>query len=90
MNGPSDDYESGNARLTQGLVKVALEALSDPDFYDRLRDDPRGAAASAGIDLSDTDVSYLENEVHWAVLDAHIDELRDAMHLTAARAAPLW
>lgn len=73
-----------------GLVRLALEALLDPDFYAQLREDPRRAAESRGIQLTDTDIAYLESEVHWGVVDAHMAEMRDALHLAARRAGPLW
>jgi hypothetical protein len=69
------------------LKLLALEALADPDFYDKLRDDPEGAAQTLGIQLSDADLEFLTNDIHWAVLDAHIDEMREALHMQPTQAS---
>lgn len=83
------NYDQGGIAAS-ALRRLALEALSDEDFYARLRADPQAAARSLGIELSDADGQYLRTEVHWAVIDAHIAEMRQALHLGVRRAAPLW
>jgi hypothetical protein len=40
--------------------------------------------------LSDSEASYLSSDVHWAVIDSHIDEMREALHLGIRQAGPLW
>lgn len=72
------------------LAQLALEALLDAEFYERLKEDPQRAAESMGIQLSDSDAAYLGSEVHWSVVDAHMAEMRDALHLGIMRAGPLW
>jgi hypothetical protein len=88
QNDSAGQYGSG--RPTSALTRLALESLVDAEFYARLREDPVRAAESLGIELSDTDAAFLNSEVHWAVVDAHIDELREALHLGVPRAGPLW
>ena len=86
-NGGGQMYGS---REGSAITRLALEALADGDFYARLREDPQRAAESLGITLSDADVSFLRNEVRWAVIDAHIAEMRDALNLGVMRAGPVW
>lgn len=93
--GGSSMNASGNGDYARSeeptpLLRVALEALADSDFYTRLKEDPQRAAESLGIQLSDMEESYLRTEVHWAIVDAHIDELRQALHMGNRQAAPLW
>lgn len=92
FTGGGDSPENGGYQSPAAggpLLRLALEALVDPDFYTRLREDPQAAADSLGITLSDTDAAYL-SDVHWAAIDAHIQEMRDALHMGVAQAAPLW
>ena len=85
--GGGDGY---GAASTSGLKRLALEALADGDFYARLREDPQRAAESIGVTLSSDELSFLRNEVHWAVVDAHVAEMREALHMGVMRAGPVW
>ena len=80
----------GTSGARGALARLALEALLDAEFYERLKEDPQRAAESIGVQLADGDAAYLRSEVHWSVVDAHIAEMRDALHLGVMRAGPLW
>ena len=90
LNAPTGDGGYETAGAGSPLIRLALESLLDADFYARLREDPARAAEALGVELSDTDLAFLKSEVHWSVVDAHISELRDALHLGVTRAGPLW
>jgi len=92
FTGGGDSPDNGGYQSSAAggpLLRLAQEALLDPDFYTRLREDPQAAADSLGVTLSDSDAAYL-SDVHWAAIDAHIQEMRDALHLGVMRAGPLW
>jgi hypothetical protein len=78
------------ATTSSGLKRLALEAPADGDFYARLREDPQRAAESIGVTLTSEELSVLRNEVHWAVVDAHVAEMREALHMGVMRAGPVW
>ena len=88
--GSQGDGSYGSTPARGALARLALESLLDADFYERVKEDPQRAAESMGVELSDADAAYLKSEVHWSVVDAHIAEMRDALHLGVMRAGPLW
>lgn len=45
---------------TAALDRIARTAMADPDFRDHLKRDPAGAAAAAGIPLSDDELKEIE------------------------------
>jgi hypothetical protein len=60
---------------------LASHAMVDRDFFSRLREDPRGAAAELHIALTDEDVDYIQNQVEWDRLDEIADPVRESLHL---------
>jgi hypothetical protein len=52
------------------LQKLAQKAISSPDFLKRLRSDPAGAAAEAGVTLTDAQANYIRGlpEERWTAI----------------------
>jgi hypothetical protein len=65
----------------QALFKLlAAHAMVDEAFYQWLQEDPRAAAASIRIALSDADVIYIEG-IDWSELAKHSEAIRTALNL---------
>jgi hypothetical protein len=84
------DLEDGGAygspAALSPLKLLAIEALADPGFHDKLKNDPEAAVLALGLKLSEDQIEYLRDGIHWAV-DAHVDEMRQALHVEPAQAS---
>jgi hypothetical protein len=85
MSTPPDDPEPHRDygyMERQALFKLlaAHGMVDDEDFFERLREDPRKAAASIRIALDDADVEYI-NGLDWETLAANRDAIRASLNL---------
>jgi hypothetical protein len=78
---------TGHTEREVAFKLLAAHALVDREFYFFLKEDPVAAAASLHIALEDSDYDYIrgvltENGagVEWDRVDAHADEIREALH----------
>lgn len=58
-----------------GLRLVASRALINQEFFDKLRADPKEAAAGIGIRLKPRDVARLK-DLDWDAIQRNVEELR--------------
>ena len=83
--------DAGMARAEEkALVRMAVEALTRPEFYDEIRADPQRAAESLGLELSEDELYFLNDEVEWASIDAHFREMQAALRRGPEDAGPVW
>ena len=59
---------------------LAAHAMVDGEFFDQLRENPRKAASQLRIDLTDTDVAYI-NGVDWGTLEQNAEAIRNGLNL---------
>lgn len=80
----------GHSEREVAFKLLAAHAMVDAEFYQRLRQDPAGAAAELHIWLDEGDLEYLQGVVNWDELDRHADAVRAALQPEAAIRSPLW
>ena len=55
--------------------------MVDAEFFEKLRNDPVGAAADLHIALTERDVQYLRTEVEWDRIAENAEPIRESLHL---------
>jgi hypothetical protein len=60
---------------------LASHAMVDAEFFEKLRNDPVGAAADLHIALTERDLEYLRTEVEWDRIAENADPIRESLHL---------
>jgi hypothetical protein len=89
QEGPRDEEPYGLIERQVAFKLLAAHAMVDAEFYQRLRDDPAGAARELFIHLPEDDVLYVQEVVDWSVIDKYADEIREALH-TDAVVRSIW
>ena len=81
-DGPEPHRDDYGYMERQALFKLlaAHAMVDDEDFFQALHEDPRAAAASIRIALTDADVDYI-NGLDWPTLAESRDAIRASLNL---------